>query len=66
MMTPWLNNPLDNSGVKIDILPVGFDPQYSNCTMCGGTLQTGWECGRCGADHWPAVERMLAKTAVTP
>lgn len=66
MQTPWAENPSDNSGLVIDILPKKFDPQTSNCTVCGGTLQTGWECGRCGADHWPAVERMLKRQKVTP
>lgn len=63
MMTPWAAVAPDNSDLEVQILPAAFDTEESNCVMCGGTLGTGWECSRCGADHFPAVKRMLKKEA---
>jgi len=45
------------------LLPAGFDIDEGACVKCGGSLDTGWECGRCGADHFPAVQRLLRASA---
>lgn len=55
----WVPNPPDNSGIKIDILPNDFDAN-GFCVQCGGGLEIDYCCGRCGADHWPAIKRQRA------
>jgi len=55
----WVENPPDRTGFAIDILPPDFDTKSTGCVLCGGTLDTGWECNRCGADHFPAVRRLI-------
>lgn len=57
----WLDAPSDRTGVEIDILPSGFDTQKSGCAHCGGTLDFYWTCGRCGAEHFPAVQRLISQ-----
>lgn len=32
--------------------PHDFDPHDGPCLLCGGELDTGWECTECGADHY--------------
>lgn len=43
------------------IVPPDFDVNEGPCVMCGGSLDTGWECNDCGADHFHAVQALLAK-----
>lgn len=43
------------------ILPANFDVDEGPCVVCGGQLDTGWECNDCGADHFPAVHILLSK-----
>lgn len=52
----WVENPPDNSNVSIDVLPAGFNAN-GFCVKCGGALELDYCCGRCGADHWPAINR---------
>ena len=55
----WEESPPNRTGFEIDILPPSFDTRSSFCVLCGGALDTGWECTRCGADHFPAVRRLM-------
>ncbi len=54
----WDWDPPDRTGFAIDILPPTFDMRHSPCVLCGGMLDVGWECTRCNADHFPAVQRL--------
>lgn len=59
----WVENPPDRTGFAVDILPPNFDTRMSPCVLCGGDLDVGWECNRCGADHFPAVQRLMKARA---
>ena len=47
------------AGIDV-IVPPGFDINDGVCVVCGGQLDTGWECNDCGADHMKAA---LARAA---
>lgn len=55
----WVESPPDRTGFAIDILPPAFGTRISPCVLCGGDLDVGWECNRCGADHFPAVKKLM-------
>ena len=44
--------------------PADFDVDEGPCLVCGGQLDTGWECNDCGADHINGV-RLIISTGVT-
>ena len=41
--------------------PTSFDLDDGPCLVCGGELDTGWECNTCGADHYPGVRLLIEK-----
>ena len=41
--------------------PLDFDVDDGVCLVCGGELDTGWECVDCGADHRPGVQLLTLK-----
>ncbi len=52
------NQPLQDVVV---VVPPDFDTEDGPCVICGGELDTGWECNDCGADHRPAVMMLLSR-----
>ena len=42
-------------GVPV-IVPEDFDSENDDCVVCGSSLDTGWECIGCGADHMQGVK----------
>jgi len=56
-MPVWNAYPGDNSELAIDIVPQSFFDDGEFCVKCGGATDIEWICTRCGADHWPAVQR---------
>lgn len=52
--------PPRRDGVRV-MLPPDFDVDDGACVLCGGELDTGWECNSCGADHFPAVKAIMSK-----
>jgi len=39
-----------------------FDADDGSCLCCGGSLDTGWACNDCGADHFLGVQLLLDTT----
>lgn len=39
--------------------PADFDVDDGDCLVCGGDLDTGWECNDCGADHYDGVRLLI-------
>ena len=60
MLKQFFKDPGDNSDMVIDILPADFDAN-GFCIVCGGALGLDFTCERCGADHWPAINRNRSK-----
>ena len=42
-------------------LPDDFDVDDGPCLLCGGELDTGWECTECGADHHDGAQLIYRK-----
>lgn len=52
--------PATNATVRRELV------KQDRCPECGGELDTGWECNRCGFDarpevHWSPVDQMDRK-----
>lgn len=45
--------------------PLDFDIEDGACLLCGGELDTGWECNTCGADHYNGVRLLMAEPTPT-
>lgn len=46
--------------------PADFDVEDGPCLLCGGELDTGWECNDCGADHFDGVQLITHKPEGEP
>ena len=62
-MADYFDSPM--RGVPV-VVPDNFDIDDGDCVICGGSLDTGWECNDCGADHMPAVKAILNKRPREP
>lgn len=51
-----MSEALDKRKPKVpNPFPLDFDTKDGPCLVCGGELDTGWECTDCGADHRDGV-----------
>lgn len=46
--------------------PADFDVDDGPCLVCGGELDTGWECNTCGADHYAGVRLLISEAEGKP
>tara|TARA_R110000764_G_scaffold203005_1_gene288260 strand:+ start:510 stop:944 length:435 start_codon:yes stop_codon:yes gene_type:complete len=57
----WRKVKADAKGEVPIPFPADFDTEEGECLACGGSLDTGWECNDCGADHYQGV-KLLSDT----
>lgn len=55
----WRKSKTDVRPQVPDVFPHDFDIDDGDCILCGGGLDTGWECNDCGADHYPGVKLLM-------
>lgn len=52
----WRKPPKPEISPKVPSpFPYDFDVEDGVCLVCGGALDTRWECNDCGADHYHGV-----------